>query len=164
MNHMNKKPLIMLGLMVMIGIMLGAMIVIMMMISQVGGMGQIMFGESIIVMIIVPLAGLIVMLIIMFFFFRKMVGISGLMSGMGREPSAQLTIEDDKLTVLNYNIPSVSCDHCKATIEREVGKLTGVASVEVDVDSKQAVIKLITPPTSAEIEGLLTRIGYSPRS
>lgn len=161
MRQLQKKPLIMLGLMVMIGIMIGAMIVIMMVFSQVGGMGQIMFGESIIVMIIVPLAGLIVMLFIMFLFFRKMVGRSGLMSKMmGRAHGIQKMVEDQNLTVLNYNIPSVSCDHCKATIEREVGKLTGVASVNVDVNDRQAVIKLISPPTKAEIEALLTRIGY----
>ncbi|MFC1893997.1 heavy-metal-associated domain-containing protein [Chloroflexota bacterium] len=74
------------------------------------------------------------------------------------------TVEDQNLTVLKYNIPNVSCDHCKATIEHEVGKLSGVASVNVDVDSKQAVIKLISTPTNTEIEALLTRIGYSPKS
>ena len=65
---------------------------------------------------------------------------------------------------LNYNISTVSCGHCKTTIEHEVNKLPGVASVNVDVDSKQAVIKLISPPTNTEIEALLTRIGYSPKS
>ncbi|MFC2069349.1 heavy-metal-associated domain-containing protein [Chloroflexota bacterium] len=65
---------------------------------------------------------------------------------------------------MKYNIPNVSCDHCKAIIEHEVGKLSGVVSVNVDVDSKQAVIKLISTPTNTEIEALLTRIGYSLKS
>ena len=46
------------------------------------------------------------------------------------------------------------------TIEREVGKLTGVASVSVDVDAKRAVIKFEPPTTKAEIEALLVEIGY----
>ncbi|MFC1847379.1 heavy-metal-associated domain-containing protein, partial [Chloroflexota bacterium] len=70
--------------------------------------------------------------------------------------------EDKNLTVLNYNIPAVSCDHCKAAIESEIGKLPGVASVNVDVNSKQAIIKLSSPQTSTDIETLLTRIGYPP--
>jgi len=105
------------------------------------------------------------MLLIMFFFIRKMVGRNGPVSMiMGHGHDAQQKTEDKNLTILNYNIPAVNCNHCKATIEREVGKLSGVASVAVDVDSKQAVIKLILPPTSAEIEALLTRIGFSPKS
>ena len=114
-------------------------------------------------MIIIPLTGLIIMLLIMFFFFRKMVGRGGPMSTMmAHNQDEQLNSEDKNLTVMNFNIPAVSCDHCKATIESEIGKLSGIASVNVDVESKQAVIKLITPPTNVEIEALLTKIGYTP--
>ena len=165
MKSINRKPFMMLGLMIMVGIMVGAMIVIMMMFSRVGDMGQMVFGTSALGMMIIPLAGLLIMILIMVFFFRKMIGRSGPMSMMmGHDHDTQQKSEDKNLTVLNYNIPTVSCDHCKATIEREVGKLSGVASVNVDVDSKRAVIKLISPPTSTEIETLLTRIGYSPES
>jgi len=155
----------MFGLMIMVGIMIGAMIVIMIMFSQMGNMGQIIFGASLRSMIIKPLTGFIIMLLIMVFFIRKMVGRNGPMSMMmGHDHDVQQKIEDKNLTVLNYNIPAVNCSHCKATIEREVGKLSGVASVAVDVDSKQAVIKIISPPTNTEIEALLTRIGFSPKS
>jgi len=165
MKHINKKPLTMFGLMVIVGIMIGAMIVIMVMFSQLGDMGQMVFGTSMLGVMIIPFIGFIIMILIMLFFFRKMVGRGGPMSMMmGHDHDTQQKSEDKNLTVLNYNIPAVSCDHCKATIEREVGKLSGVASVNVDVDSKRAVIKLISPPTSTEIETLLTRIGYSPES
>ena len=40
------------------------------------------------------------------------------------------------------------------TIERELGNLSGVASVSVDVNAKQAVIRLVSPPTEAEIEAI----------
>ena len=165
MKRMNKKPLMMIGLMVMAGIMIGVMIVIMMMFSRVGDMGQMVFGTSMLGIMVIPLAGLIIMLLIMFFFFRKTVGRGGLMSMMmGYGQNAQHKGDDKNLTELTYNIPAVSCGHCKATIEREVGKLSGVASVNVDIDSRQAVIKIISPPTNTEIEALLTRIGYSPKS
>ena len=68
------------------------------------------------------------------------------------------------MTTLTYNVPSISCRHCKMTIERKVGKLAGVTSVNVDVDAKQAVIKFDSPATEAEIEALLAEIGYPPES
>ena len=54
--------------------------------------------------------------------------------------------------------------HCKMTIEREVGVLSEVGSVSVDVDTKQAVIKFDSLSTKAKIEALLTKIGYPPES
>ena len=68
------------------------------------------------------------------------------------------------LTTLTYNIPAVHCGHCKMTIERAVGELSGVAFVSVDVDTKQAVIKFGSPATKAKIEVLLAEIGYPPGS
>ena len=60
-----------------------------------------------------------------------------------------------------YNIPTVSCGHCKMNIEREVGKLSGVVSV--NVDSKKAIIKYHSHATKTEIETLLIDIGYPPQ-
>ncbi len=85
----------------------------------------------------------------------------GLMSGMmGHNHNPQLQLEETEMTTITYNIPAVSCGHCKMTIEREVGKLPGVSSVNVDVRSKQAIIKLVIPVTGSEIESLLAEIGY----
>lgn len=152
----NWKPFMMLGLMIMVGIMIGAMIVIMMMFSGMGGLGQWMWG-----IMIFPFLGILVMVVIMFFFFRKMAKKGGLMSGMmGHSHNPQLQLEETEMTTITYNIPAVSCDHCKMTIEREVGKLPGVSSVNVDVGSKQAIIKLVIPVTGSEIETLLAEIGY----
>lgn len=39
-----------------------------------------------------------------------------------------------------YSVPGISCDHCKAAIEGEVAPLEGVASVEVDVDTKTVAV------------------------
>jgi copper chaperone len=35
-----------------------------------------------------------------------------------------------------YEVPGISCGHCKAAIEGAVGKVAGVGSVVVDVDAK----------------------------
>ena len=68
------------------------------------------------------------------------------------------------MKTVTYNIPRVSCGHCKMNIEREVGKLPGVASVTVDVAAKMAIIKYDSPTTKTEIETLLIEIGYPPEN
>lgn len=160
MRRTNWKPFMVFGLMIMFGIMIGAMVIIMMMFSSMGSLGQWMWG-----VMVLPFLGILVMLVIMFLFFRKMAKKGGLMAGMmGHSHNSQLQLKETDTTTLTYNIPAVNCDHCKVTIEREVNKLPGVSSVNVDVDSKQAVIKLVIPVTKAEIEALLTEIGYPSES
>lgn len=60
------------------------------------------------------------------------------------------------------HIPAISCHHCKMTIERELGELKGIKSVEVDVDAKNALIRWDTPLTWDEIRKTLVEIGYPP--
>lgn len=45
------------------------------------------------------------------------------------------------MTTRTYDVPGVSCDHCKAAIEGEVAKLGAVTSVTVDVAAKTAVVE-----------------------
>ena len=68
------------------------------------------------------------------------------------------------MNTVTYNIPKISCGHCKMNIEREVGKLSGVASVTVDVEAKKAIIEYDSLATKAEIEKLLIEIGYPPEN
>ena len=39
-----------------------------------------------------------------------------------------------------YSVPGISCGHCKDAIEGAVGKLDGVASVEVVIDDRTVLI------------------------
>ena len=41
---------------------------------------------------------------------------------------------------VTYNVPDISCQHCKHAIEEEVSQLRGVASVEVDVPAKTVTV------------------------
>ena len=77
----------------------------------------------------------------------------GPMSGMmGHSHDVQSQSKSNGRATLVYSIPSVHCGHCKSTIERKGGELSGVASVSVDVDTKQAVIEFDLPATKTEIE------------
>lgn len=37
---------------------------------------------------------------------------------------------------VTYRVPGMTCGHCKAAVSEELGFVAGVASVEVDLDSK----------------------------
>jgi copper chaperone len=57
-------------------------------------------------------------------------------------------------------VPNIHCGHCVMTIERELGELAGVASVEGDAATKKVTVNFGPPATLEGIESLLNEIGY----
>ena len=53
-----------------------------------------------------------------------------------RSPRGHTTMTDtpDQLT---YDIPGVSCGHCRAAITAEVAQVPGVSGVDVDLDARR---------------------------
>lgn len=43
-------------------------------------------------------------------------------------------------TTRTYSVPDISCGHCKAAIEEEVGLLDGISEVTVDVDARTVTV------------------------
>ena len=41
---------------------------------------------------------------------------------------------------LTLSVPGMTCGHCEAAVKQEVGAVTGVTDVSVDLDSKDVVI------------------------
>ncbi len=57
--------------------------------------------------------------------------------------------------------PDISCAHCQATIEREVGAMSGVQTVSVDVPSKQVNVAFDPSRTTRdEVVAKLDDEGY----
>jgi len=44
------------------------------------------------------------------------------------------------MTLRTFDVPGISCGHCKAAIEAEVSALAGVTSVTVDVDARTVAV------------------------
>ena len=42
---------------------------------------------------------------------------------------------------MTYTVSGMSCGHCKAAVEEEVGRVPGVESVDADLDSKLVVVR-----------------------
>jgi copper chaperone CopZ len=47
---------------------------------------------------------------------------------------------DQTTEQLNFVVPGMSCEHCRAAIVTEVEKLAGVASVDVDLETKRVTV------------------------
>ena len=61
-----------------------------------------------------------------------------------------------------YSVPGISCGHCVATIERELGAVPGVVRVKGDVDTKQVTVVCQDEGALPQVEALLKEIGYPP--
>jgi copper ion binding protein len=44
------------------------------------------------------------------------------------------------MSALELTVPGMSCSHCEHAIKTEVGKVAGVSSVDVDLESKSVVV------------------------
>jgi copper chaperone CopZ len=64
------------------------------------------------------------------------------------------------MTTVTYNIPNISCGHCVHTIKTEVGELSGVHSVETNMESRKAIIMYEAPATEQQIKKILSEINY----
>ena len=60
---------------------------------------------------------------------------------------------------LAYSVPGVSCDHCRVAIADEVGRLSGVREVLVDLDAKRVVVRG-GPLDDAALRGAIEEAGY----
>ena len=56
-----------------------------------------------------------------------------------------------------YSVPSISCDHCKRSIETEVSAVADVASVDVDIEAKEVTV---TGGDDAAIRAAIDDAGY----
>jgi copper chaperone CopZ len=57
-----------------------------------------------------------------------------------------------------YTVPGVTCGHCKAAIEGEVGALDGVTSVVVDVDTKRVAV--VGTASDEAVRAAIVEAGY----
>lgn len=67
------------------------------------------------------------------------------------------------MTTKTVRVPNISCGHCVATIEREVGELQGVHSVKAEQNTHEVTVTWDPQATDWEaIEDLMDEIHYPP--
>jgi copper chaperone len=57
-----------------------------------------------------------------------------------------------------YDVPAISCGHCKAAIEGEVAKVPGVAAVTVDIDARTVTVEGDAPDDA--LRSAIDEAGY----
>jgi len=62
------------------------------------------------------------------------------------------------MTMRTYDVPGISCGHCKAAIETEVGALPDVVTVAVDVDARTVAVD--GDATEAAVRAAIDEAGY----
>lgn len=65
------------------------------------------------------------------------------------------------METITFNAPDISCGHCVATVEQEVGKVDGVQSVTADADSRDVNVSYDASRTDlSAIASALKEAGY----
>ena len=57
-------------------------------------------------------------------------------------------------------IDGMTCGHCVASVQKEIGKIDGVTSVDVDLASGRVQVESAAPLTDAEVVAAVDEAGY----
>jgi copper chaperone CopZ len=60
----------------------------------------------------------------------------------------------------SYSVPGMSCSHCEQAVSDEVGKVTGVAAVDVDLELKTVLVRGESVD-DAEVRAAIAEAGYA---
>jgi copper chaperone CopZ len=64
------------------------------------------------------------------------------------------------MNTVTYDVPDVSCGHCRTAITSEVTAVAGVESVEVDLDAKTVTVTTSAPLDERAIVAAIDEAGY----
>jgi len=65
------------------------------------------------------------------------------------------------MTEIKLDVPEISCDHCKMSIEGAVGDLDGVGRVEVSVADKTVDVQFADSVSQSDIVAAIEEQGYA---
>jgi copper chaperone len=57
-----------------------------------------------------------------------------------------------------YDVPTISCEHCRSAIEKSVSAVPGVTEVSVDIDARQATVT--GSSATAAVTAAIKEAGY----
>ena len=64
------------------------------------------------------------------------------------------------MTQVTLQVPDISCNHCKMSIEGAVGELEGVAKVEVAIDERTVDVSFDSPADIGAVVAAIEEQGY----
>jgi copper ion binding protein len=60
----------------------------------------------------------------------------------------------------SYVVTGMTCAHCVASVSEEVGEISGVSDVRVDLATGEVTVTSDRPVESAEVEAAVREAGY----
>ncbi|WP_326545763.1 heavy-metal-associated domain-containing protein [Mycolicibacterium sp. ND9-15] len=64
------------------------------------------------------------------------------------------------MTTTTVTVTGMTCGHCAASVREELGEITGVTAVEVDVATGAVTIDSVSPLDAADIRSAVEESGY----
>ena len=64
------------------------------------------------------------------------------------------------MTTAVYTVRGMTCDHCVRAVTDELGKVTGVSGVDVELASGRVTILSETPIDAAAVQAAIDEAGY----
>ncbi|MEV4581352.1 copper ion binding protein [Nonomuraea jabiensis] len=64
------------------------------------------------------------------------------------------------MATATYTVKGMTCGHCVSSVKEEVGEVSGVTSVEVDLASGLLTVESDAPVDAAEIVAAVEEAGY----
>ncbi|MFF0816016.1 heavy-metal-associated domain-containing protein [Rhodococcus sp. NPDC003318] len=65
------------------------------------------------------------------------------------------------MSVATYTVTGMTCGHCVTSVREEVGVLTGVTDVTVDLPTGQLTVTSTTPVDAASVRAAVSEAGYT---
>lgn len=64
------------------------------------------------------------------------------------------------MTETTYSVTGMTCDHCVRAVQSEVGKVSGVASVAVDLAAGKVTVQSEAPLDPAAVRAAVEEAGF----
>lgn len=64
------------------------------------------------------------------------------------------------MTTTVFSVPGMTCGHCKQAVTTEVGKIAGVSSIEVDLDTKKVTVTSSEPLSWSDVVSAIAEAGF----
>ncbi len=62
---------------------------------------------------------------------------------------------------MKFNVPEISCDHCKSTIVNTLSNIESIESVDVDIETKDVTLESSNEVSLDLVKSLLDEQGYT---
>jgi copper ion binding protein len=64
------------------------------------------------------------------------------------------------MSTATYTVSGMTCAHCVNAVREEVGQISGVNAVDVDLESGQVTVTSDAPLDDAQVRGAVEEAGY----